>query len=354
MSAHNEEKVIENKLNSLLSIEYPDKNIFFYLGSDGSTDSTNEKLSRFSSKDARIKFFPSSERRGKPGMINFLWNKIQEDFGDSLNNEDLLILTDADILHEGGSFLKMASHFYDPRIGLVDSHLLSIKGDLPPSTNQMEEKYMGWEIGIKSLESRVYGRMMGPFGGCFAMRAVLFQEIPATFLVDDFYLSMNVLNSGYYAIIDLEALAFESRDSNFRAEYFRKKRISAGNFQNLFHFKKLLFSNKKGLSYSFFSHKVLRWLSPFLLVIMGLSMVGLLVIGYPFFIFAASWLIGVLCFLIVVEKILNSMGISSSLGLQVFYFLAMNIALLHGFIEYTKGIKNNVWQPTERNNDHGN
>jgi cellulose synthase/poly-beta-1,6-N-acetylglucosamine synthase-like glycosyltransferase len=354
MSAHNEEKVIKKKMQSLLRLNYPHDRIFFYLGSDASSDSTDEIIASFAQQDARIRFYPSSVRRGKPGMIHLLKLKIEEDFKDELGEQDVFVFTDADIEHEVNCFRYLASHFYDSRIGLVDAHLKSHHFGTSLSTNQMEEKYMGWETLIKSLESQVYGRMMGPSGGCFAMRASLYKAVPSTFLVDDFYWAMQVLDQGYYAIIDLGALAFENRNSNLATEYNRKKRISAGNFQNLFYFKHLLYSKKEGLSYAFIAHKVLRWFVPMFLLVFLLSMLSLFAMGEPFFIFATYFILACLTLGLVVNKILDFIGKPWELGRQVFYFMAMNLALLHGFIKYLKGIDNNVWQPTTRNDNHGN
>jgi cellulose synthase/poly-beta-1,6-N-acetylglucosamine synthase-like glycosyltransferase len=354
MSAHNEERVIEKKMQSLLQLNYPFDKIFFYLGSDASNDSTNEIIAAYVLQDTRIRFYPSSTRRGKPGMIHFLKQKIEEEFKGELGEEDVFVLTDADIEHEANCMLNLASHFYDSRIGLVDAHLLSKEKGSPSSTNQMEEKYMGWETLIKSLESRVYGRMMGPSGGCFAMRASLYKEVPPAFLVDDFYWAMQVLDQGYYAILDLGAKAYEYRNSKVATEYNRKKRISAGNFQNLMYFKHLLFSKKEGLSYAFIAHKVLRWLVPLFLLVCLLSMGALFALGDPFFIFATYFILVCLFLGWVLDKILNLIGRPWKLGPQVFYFAAMNVALLHGFINYLKGIENNVWQPTTRNDNHGN
>ena len=83
--------------------------------------------------------------------------------------------------------------------------------------------------------------MMGPFGGCFAMRKKLFLKVPENFLVDDFFLNMSVLENGYSCVNEPEAIVYEDVSNNLHAEFVRKSRISAGNFQNLFYFFHVLF-----------------------------------------------------------------------------------------------------------------
>ena len=46
----------------------------------------------------------------------------------------------------------------------------------------------------------MWGSMMGPFGGCFAMRMNLHSPVPKNFLVDDFYICMNIIRKGYKAV----------------------------------------------------------------------------------------------------------------------------------------------------------
>ena len=61
-----------------------------------------------------------------------------------------------------------------------------------------EKTYINWEVKFKHAESKLWGMLMGPFGGCFAIRKSLFTPIPENFLVDDFYVCMNILQNGLH------------------------------------------------------------------------------------------------------------------------------------------------------------
>lgn len=63
LSVHNEEDVIADKIKNLLSLDYPTAQVEILVGSDGSSDRTEERVKKFS--DPRLRFFPRSDRRGK-------------------------------------------------------------------------------------------------------------------------------------------------------------------------------------------------------------------------------------------------------------------------------------------------
>ena len=116
--------------------------------------------------------------------------------------------------------------------------------------------------------------MIGPFGGCYMLRSNYFSKVPDNYLVDDFYIAMEVFRKGGLAINDLSAICTESNSSDILEEFKRKSRISAGNFQNLLTFKNLLWPPFSKLAFNFISHKVLRWLGP--LFIATFTILGLI------------------------------------------------------------------------------
>ncbi|MEO6691169.1 MAG: glycosyl transferase family 2, partial [Saprospiraceae bacterium] len=172
--------------------------------------------------------------------------------------------------------------------------------------------------------------------------------IPETILVDDFYLSMKVLDKGAHCISDLEAIAHEALPGKLTEEFRRKSRISSGNFQNLKIFGNILISKPIIRAFCFFSHKVLRWISPILILLAFLSSAILTL-------FHAGLATGILSFLCLIFLIipmvdypLDKAGIQVGIIRNISYFAWMNLALLIGFIKYWKGIKTSIWQPTGR------
>ena len=132
---------------------------------------------------------------------------------------------------------------------------------------------------MKYQEGVVWGAMMGAFGGCFAVRRACYHPAPAEFLVDDFYITMAVLRDGYQAINELDAICYEDVSDHLPEEFRRKARISAGNFQNLGEFRPLLCPPWRGVAFAWWSHKVLRWCTPQLLLLLLAATVGLVAAG---------------------------------------------------------------------------
>ena len=205
---------------------------------------------------------------------------------------------------------------------------------------------------------------MGPFGGCYAVRKHNYTPVPNHFLVDDFYVNMSVLKQGFKCISNINANVYEDVSNDLKEEFRRKKRISAGNFQNLQKFKSLLISRRPGVAFCFLSHKVLRWLVPILVLItLGTSIyLGTeLASSAKLTELASSAKLNLYLLFALVQIIFISMPlidhILRKIGIHVLplrfisHFVLMNLALLAGFIRYLGGIKSNVWQPTRRNQD---
>ncbi|MBK9026309.1 MAG: hypothetical protein IPL69_20845 [Saprospiraceae bacterium] len=84
-----------------------------------------------------------------------------------------------------------------------------------------EKSYIERENLIKYWEGLIWGTMMGPFGGCYAIRKKLYTNVPQNFLVDDF-ISMKILEKGFHCLNDLDAICYEDVSNEAKQEYRRK------------------------------------------------------------------------------------------------------------------------------------
>ncbi|MFO7617606.1 MAG: glycosyltransferase family 2 protein [Bacteroidales bacterium] len=336
LSAYNEEAVIGEKIASIYDTTYPPDRFEVLIGSDASTDRTVEIVENLAREHPTLHFFPSDHRRGKPNVINSLVEKARG---------GILILTDANVIFEPATLSQLLAPFDDRAVGLVDTRMINL-GIKREGISHQEKAYISREVRIKHLESRLWGSMMGPFGGCFAIRKELFEPVPPNFLVDDFYLNMKVLESGYQAINNPEACVYEDVSNDLGIEFRRKIRISTGNFQNLVRFRKLLLPSRPGIAFCFWSHKVLRWFGPLFLIAIGFTLAWLSSTSVFWLVLLAGYL-GLLA-VPVADLLLKKLNLHFILFRFITHFLAMNLALLIGFFRYLKGVKTNVWQPTKR------
>ncbi|MCL2328218.1 MAG: glycosyltransferase [Bacteroidetes bacterium] len=374
MAVYNEEEVIEQKLQSIFATTYPLEKIQVFIGSDNSTDATHSIIEKYihpqppkggfrsseidlnnststeqksplgnracelsaanlGVKNIHLKIY--SQRQGKPAIINDLVTQT---------NADVLILTDANVYFEPETIFELTKHYKNPHIGLVGA--LIVNTNIKKTGISYQEKtYLSLENKVKYAEGVLGGAMIGAFGGAFSLRNELYKTVPPNFIVDDFYITMQVLKQDKQCILEPSAVVYEDV-ANVPAEEFRRKvRISTGNYQNLREFRSLIRFNTVG--FYFFSHKILRWITPFFLTgififagIMAFQSKVFLAIFITLFLSRVALL---------VDFALKKLGIHSRLLRFISHFYQMNFALLLGFFKYIKGVQSNVWQPTKRN-----
>lgn len=344
MSVYNEEKVIAQKLDSLRRLDYPAEKLRIFIGSDCSDDGTNALVQAAAAQFPGLLFFPFSQRRGKPPVINELAAKALENT--PAGSGHVFLMTDASVMLQPDTVYQLVKHFRHPRMGAVDAYMQStgLRGE---GISRSEERYLGREIRLKYHESLVWGQMIGPFGGCYALRSDLFEPVPPNSLVDDFWLVFRVLEKGFWAINDLDAVCHEGATHRVRDEFRRKKRIAAGSFQNLARFRRWVLPPLTTLGFAFFSHKVLRWFGGFFIALSWLACAWLATDSafyrWTFVAFTAG-MIG----LPLLNFLFNRLKINFLPVKNMSYFLAMNAALVAGFFKWQKGIRDNTWQRTTR------
>ncbi len=345
MSVYNEERVIRQKLDSLMAVRYPRHRWRILIGSDCSSDRTNAIISEYAERHPELHFFPFRERRGKPIVVNNLVEEVAKLVALSPNH--LFLFTDASVILAEETVWNLVRHFKNPAIFLVDANMQTT-GMQSRGISRSERQYLGAEVRLKQYESLVWGKMIGPFGGCYALRSNYYEPVPAGYLVDDFYITMRAYEKGGQAINELNALCYEGLSHDIREEYRRKSRISAGNFKNLATFKHLLWPPHSPLAFGFLSHKVLRWFGPFFIIFVLISCGFLAWRGNIFYrgllFLLGLWFIGTP----LVDGLLQRWSINWLPLRSITYFNNMNLALLEGFFKYLKGVKSNVWQPPRR------
>lgn len=336
LAVYNEEQVIEEKIKSTFNTNYPLQKIKFLIGSDASTDQTNVIVNKYASSfPIQLEIFEG--RTGKSSIIN----RLAE-----LATADIFILTDANVFFKEDTIYQLVKHYKNENIAQVGGNIINpvVKKD---GISFQEKSYLSRENLIKYQEGVLWGTMIGAFGGCYSIRASYYSPVPKNFLMDDFYISMNVLEKGKKAINELDAQCIEDVSNIIEEEFRRKVRISAGNFQNLARYKGLLWPIYTGLSFSFLSHKVFRWYGPIFLIIAFLASI-LLSLHSNYYIYLVL-LQGALFLSPVIDKVLKSIGMHIKLLRFATHFILMNMALLKGFIWYLNGVESNVWKPTKRN-----
>jgi cellulose synthase/poly-beta-1,6-N-acetylglucosamine synthase-like glycosyltransferase len=336
-SAYNEEKVIENRIKNILSLDYDLSKIEMLIGSDCSSDRTNEMLLELQRNHPWLKVHIFSQRRGKAAVINDLVK---------LARHEILVFTDANTEFDRNSLKLLLEDFSATEIGGVSGRLILLEPEANRSESVEEKKYWEYETLIKRAEGRC-GILIGANGGIFAIRKKLFREIPTKKAVtDDFFISLSVLEKDYRFIYRYDAFAFEEVGRSVSLEVKRKIRFASTNFQTMFFFRKLLFNKNILVSYAFWSHKITRWFLPFILIITFL--LNILILGNGGF-FVAAFAAQLLFYAAALfGYILSLFKIRMTAFSLPYFFVVANMALLLGFFRFMSGKHSIIWQSTPR------
>lgn len=343
MSAFNEQRVIREKLGSIFNTDYPLNKLQVYIGSDNSTDETNAIIDEFAAKFPQLHFYPFKDRNGKSGVLNKLLKDIRERHTDA--HHTVMVMTDANVMFTPTMFFELVRSFKEKTIGQAGANVLNRGMDSQGISGQ-EAFYIQSENTLKYHEGKVFGAMMGAFGACYAIRLSCIPSIPANFLMEDFYISMHLLRSGMKSIAVPAAICYEDLPQEVSEEFKRKTRISAGNWQNLSVFWPLLF-RFDGVALCFFSHKFLRWMTPFLILISYTAAICLASRASVLY----QWLL-VLYTLFLLTPLFDNWLRKGQLHFRLLrfasYFVMMNLALLNGLKMFLSGVKTGAWSPTKR------
>lgn len=346
MAVYNEEAVLGETLRSILASEYPAAKLRILIGSDGSTDRSEAIVAELALDHPGLELVTFGGRNGKIRIVNQLAGIAGAGFADP--DKAIFLLCDANVSWRPDTLRRLVSRFENAEVGLAGTVVLDRIREHEGIGDQ-EEAYIGIENQIKVAEGLLWGRLMGAFGACYAMRARLFTPVPPEHIVDDFYLTMSCLEQGFDAIVDPEAIVHEAVSTDIREEFRRKRRIAAGNFQNLRRFWTFLqpWNSDLATSFAFWSHKGLRWFGPLLLAGAFVSAaVGSLV--EPLFLLPFAGFMALLGAAAVDGALAKRGRKSPKLFRFARYFLSMNRAMFLGLFDFLRGPKGSVWEPTRR------
>ncbi len=254
--AYNEAKVIRQKMQNCLALDYPKDCLQVIVVSDGSTDGTCEIVETF--RGDGIRLLAQAERRGKAAALAAA---VRE------SEAEILAFSDANVLYEPSALRMMVRNFGDPDVGGVTGKVKLINHHL--FYRSSEDLYYNYEERLFRDET-LSGTMIGVDGAMYAVRRELFRPPPANAILDDFWIGMEIVWQKKRVVFEPEALGYEVSAPSAEAEFDRKARLVAGAVQYLLGSGHPRWSDPFLPRIQYFSHKVMRWLTPvFLLFMLG-------------------------------------------------------------------------------------
>lgn len=327
IAAYDEEAVLARKLENTLALDYPADKLEIWVGSDGSSDATESIARAFEGRGVKLSAAP---RAGKAMVLNRLA---------SMANGEILLFTDANTQLGRDALRRLVARLDDPRAGAICGRLILRS---PDGRDAEEGLYWRFENLLKLYEGR-RGTLLGANGGLYILRREYWRTLDPSTVVDDFVVAMRVLLAGGRVAYAPDAVATEETAGDLAGEWRRRVRIAAGNFRALRELRPLLV-RPDFASFAFWSHKVLRWMAPALLLVMLASSLALA--STPFWIAVAA--LQASFYLAALGARLPLPRAAVKVASLSRYFVGMNAAMLAGLVRHLQGTQRATWRRTER------
>ena len=253
--AHNEEDVIERKLENVLQLDYPSDQLEVVVASDDSVDATHDIVAGFEPRGVRL---IRCERGGKVAAQD---RAVRESAGEIVAFGDANVEWDTDALRE------LVAPFADPAVGMACGQVRLVN---PSGGTNQEGVYWRYEMWLRARESLVHS-MTGSNGAIYAVRREAYREVDPRFGHDLSFPYLMVQN-GYRAVYEPRARATENMTTDIEDEFQRKVRMFEHAWLMLFRGR--MFRLRVGPVYwvELVSHRLLRyWSGPLHVVLLASS-----------------------------------------------------------------------------------
>ena len=267
IAAYNEEKVIREKIENTLALDYPRDRLQIVVFSDGSTDATDAIVKSYSS--AGIQLLRVEGRKGKTHCQN---EAVKIATG------DILVFSDANSMYDRHAIKKLIQNFHDEEVGVV-------VGELRYSHEDVIQEGLYWKMErfLKVHESSIES-CLGANGAIYAIRRNLYKPLPDD-AISDFIEPFFVYRQGYRVVYESTAFAIEHIGETTAIESLRKQRIITRTLSSFKYIIDFLNPFKYGwYSIALWSHKLIRWFASLFMTVTFVS--NIFLIGHlGFFIF---------------------------------------------------------------------
>lgn len=331
--AHNEEKVIEEKLNNVLLIDYPNDKIDILVSSDNSTDCTNEIVNQFIAKhqNRNIRLCEVEKRMGKTNAQNEAAKFV---------TSEILIMTDANAMLEKKSINELVAAFSSEDIVYVTGKLIYIN-ECESWTSNSESNYWNLDLFMRDVESRMQTITAGN-GALYACRTKDYHDFNPIECHDSSMPLYYALNKKR-AVFNPDAIAYEKAGENEEDEFRRKVRMNRGILKNILPKLSILNVFKyRWFTYFYLGHRTCRYLLWFCHIMLFFSNLLLLKQGILFQILFIGQII---FYLIAILK--KAFSINNKIFNLVYYYCLTILAQIKGVFNILTGRTKPFWEKAE-------
>jgi cellulose synthase/poly-beta-1,6-N-acetylglucosamine synthase-like glycosyltransferase len=310
VAAYNEEASIARRIDNLLELDYPSDKVEIVVSSDASTDRTEEIALQY--PDVRVIANP------KGGKVAAQDSAVRQTDG------EIVAFSDANCTWSPDALRTLVRSFADPDVAYVCGQLHVLR----PDGSNKEGVYWRYEMHVRDAESRL-GSITGGNGSIYALRRPDYVEVDSRF-GHDLSLPYLMVQHGRRAVYEPSANAWEKPTPSNEAEYHRKVRMFEHCWLIVIRGRML---RRLGLVYGveILSHRLLRYLSGVLHLILLATSIVLVVHGWVYALVLAGQLV-------VLAAALAGVGIAR-------YYVLVSWATVVALVNYLRRGVPAHWEP---------
>lgn len=331
VAAHNEIEAIENKIRNLLQLKQAFPDLEIIIASDCSTDGTDEICEAYANNNELV-FIRSPVRGGK---------EVAQYKALCLARGDVIVFSDVSTLIYEQCLSNMMKYFSVAQVGAVSSK--------DSRSNECEAKdsedfYLRYELWLRKMESRLAG-CVGMSGSLFAARRDFC--LPwCDHICSDFNIALNTIRAGSLVVSAEDVFGYYPSLKSTADEHDRRVRTVIRGMAGLYKNRDILLPFKNPLfSFQLFSHKLMRWLSPWCFIFLFIALTLL----WSENSLNTSIFFGqlLLFFTYALSRVFPPLRQNLIFKLPIF-FIESNLALIEAGIKFLMGERKEVWTPSRR------
>lgn len=331
ISAYNEEKVIEKKLENIIQTTYPHYEVI--VANDASNDATVPIVEDF------IKSHPSYDIRVNT-VKNHLGKTNAQDEAVEVARGEIIVFSDANSMFKEDAIDQLVSYFTDDSIEYVCGSLIYSKDDDVASV-VAENSYWDLELRMRDIESKI-GTIAAGNGAIYAVRKSDYRHYDLV-SSHDYEMPLYAGLNHKRALYNPRAIAVEKAGQTAEDEFKRKVRMQRRILTNIFtNLRRLNIFNYGWFSFFHFNHKTLRFLQAFNHIVLFIASLALINAGL-FYRLVLAFQIAFYT-LAAIGKVTGS---SNKIFYFPYYYSMMMIAQLKGAYNEATGNSKATWEKAE-------
>jgi cellulose synthase/poly-beta-1,6-N-acetylglucosamine synthase-like glycosyltransferase len=336
IAVHDEAETIAERIDDVFAQATGQARLIEVLvGSDGSADATERIVADLATREPRLRLL-SLPRGGQTTTQDALFEAA---------TGEVVVLTDAETRFRPGCLAALAEAFRDPRVGCATGRL-EWRDERATATSSNEGLYWRYELRVRELESQA-GLLTAVTGALLAVRRSSYRPVPAAASMDHL-LPLYVAEAGGLVLYVPAAVATDRPISGLREQFRNRTRTATRGIRaNLSMAGRLAPWRRPGAALAIWSHKLLRWATPWFVLAVALAGLALGLSGAPIYLLAPALVAAGALLAVVAHVLIGSGRRPPRVVTFARSFAVVNLAFAAGWLNVLRGREIEVWHRAE-------